>query len=43
MTPAAPGNKDTESQGPAILKYRKHGASDAEIIRHYAPVQGSSL
>jgi hypothetical protein len=32
-----------ESQGPAILKYRKHGASDAEIIKHYAPVQGSGL
>lgn len=32
-----------ESQGPAILKYRKHGASDAEIVRHYAPVQGSGL
>jgi hypothetical protein len=31
-----------ESQGAAILSYRKHGASDAQIIGHYAPVQGKS-
>ena len=32
-----------ESQGAAILSYRKHGASDAQIISHFAPVQGSGL
>ena len=29
-----------ESQGAAILSYRRHGASDAQIISHFAPVQG---
>jgi hypothetical protein len=32
-----------DAQAAAILSYRKHGASDAQIISHFAPVQGGGL
>jgi hypothetical protein len=30
-----------DTQASAILTYRRHGATDAQIISHFAPVQGS--